>query len=125
MDRLRSASIPLTTDGSGAASVDFDFAITGGLYAVEWVVGTMDATVDVTLSVQGGPAGAKTVLTLTNAAASARYYPRDVMHDATGTALTGTSGGDRTLPVIDGKPRVVIAQGGAAKTGTLVLYYLV
>jgi hypothetical protein len=37
--------------------------------------------------------------------------------------LTGTSGGDRAMPIMQGKPQLVVAQGGAAGAGRMILYF--
>lgn len=123
--RQRYLILEATTDGAGAATENAARPISGQLYAVEWVIGTMATGVDVTLSEQSRPSGvARTLLTLTNADANAIYYPRYLVHGETGTALTGTSGGDRVMAYLMGTPRVVIASGGDTKTGSIVLYYL-
>jgi hypothetical protein len=117
-------TLTATTNASGDATVNGETSVFGRLEAVEWVLGTFDAGVDATLTCQATLSGvAQTLLTLTNANANALYYPRALVHDATGGALTGTSGGDRTLMLLTGKPRVVIAQGGNVKTGAVILYY--
>jgi hypothetical protein len=115
--------LPYTTDASGDVTVDGDRSVLGRLYAVQTDIdATVANAIDLTISTQGA-AGAKTLLTITDAAADALYYPRDVVHDATGTALTGTSGGDRAMPLLDGLPRVVVADGGDTLSGSVVLYF--
>jgi hypothetical protein len=120
---LHDLKLTATTDAGGNATVNADRGSHGWLYAVQVVVGTLAATADLTLSTQAHD-GAKTLLTLTNVTADALYYPRDLVHDAAGAALTGTSGGDRALPLCAGVPRLVVAQGGAAKTGSVILFWL-
>jgi hypothetical protein len=120
---LRQMALRGTTNASGDATIDAPVAIFGRLYAVEWDQGTLSVGADGVLSVQGSPIGARTLLTLTNPT-TGTYYPRDVQHDAAGTALTGTAGGDRTMPVIDGILRLVLAQGGNTQTGGMIVYYL-
>jgi hypothetical protein len=52
------------------------------------------------------------------------FYPRDLVHAvADGAALTGTSGGDRDLPILAGVIKVVIASGGDTKTGKVIVYF--
>lgn len=125
MTDLETLVLSITTDGSGDATVNSSYLIYGTLYAVEWVQGTLaSGAADATLTVQSTPSGvAYTLLTLTNAAGNAMYYPRALLNDLAGAALTGTSGGDRGLPLIYGKPRVVVAQGGATASGKILLYY--
>lgn len=124
MSRLKTRRLTITTDAGGDATVNDTLSILGKLFAVEWVQGTLAATSDVTLTVQGGESGvAQTLLTLTNQAANALFYPRHLVHGETGTALTGTAGGDREMPAINGTLRVVVAQGGATAAGSIVISY--
>ncbi len=108
-----------TTDGSGDVTINAPNSIYGFLYAIEWVFGSGTSGVDATFTMQSTPSGvAKTLLTLTNANADAWYHPRDDEHGSTGTA----SGG-KCYPLLVGIPRLVIAQGGSAKTYVAVLHY--
>ena len=114
-----------TTDSSGDLTVNYTAQVLGWLDMVEWIDGDLADGNDAVISAQSVPgesAAATTLLTLTNANADARYYPRALTHDETGTALTGTAGGDRVRPVIAGIPRLVIASGGDTKTGGCLLY---
>ena len=80
---------------------------------------------DAVLSVINTPEAVdKTLLTLTDANADDTYYPRDVVHNLTGTALTGTAGGDTTMLLVTGNLKLVVASGGDAKTGGCVVYIL-
>jgi hypothetical protein len=88
------------------------------LYAVEWVDTDFDAGVDAVLSVTDTPTGIdKTLLTLTNADAEATYYPQ---------VLTSTNAGAATTfytdQIVHGTLKLVIAAGGATKTGICVVY---
>lgn len=122
--KLHSVILQVTTDGAGAGQADDEAKIFGRLYAVEWIVGTFSAGVDAVLSIQSTLSGvAKTLLTLTDANANALYYPRHLVHSEAGAALTGTSGGDRVMPIIDGKLRLAVTSGGATKAGSVVVWY--
>lgn len=117
---LRDVKLTGTTDASGNLTVNADTQIAGLLFGIEWVVGTFAAGVDAVISMQSTPSGvAKTVLTLTNANANAFYNPREAEHDNTGAAITGAY----CYPLVIGKPRLVVAQGGNTMTGTCILYY--
>jgi hypothetical protein len=123
--RLKTRRLNVTTDASGDATTNDTLSIFGQLYAVETIDGDLADGVDLTLSVQSTESGtALTLLTLTDFNTDAMYYPRHLVHGETGTALTGTSGGDRALPVINGTLRAVVAQGGNAKTGGVIVYYI-
>ena len=124
MGRLKEAILVGTTSTAGAATINDTRATLGKLYAVEWIDGTLSDGVDAVLTCQNTASGvAQTLLTLTDANDDDWYYPRDVVHDLAGGALTGTSGGDREPPVINGVLRLVIADGGSAKTGGCIVYY--
>lgn len=114
-----------TTDGSGDLTVNHTTTVQGTLYMVEVIDGTFDDGVDWTITVQGVPgeqSAATTLLTLTDSNNDARFYPRVAVHGPTGTALTATAGGDNVEPIVSGTPRLVVAQGGNAKTGGVILY---
>jgi len=124
MSRIKEAILTGTTSTAGAATINDTSAILGRLYAVEWIDGDLADGIDAVLTAQNtASAVAQTLLTLTDANSDDWYYPRDVVHDLTGGALTGTSGGDRELPVINGVLRLVIASGGSEKTGGCIVYY--
>lgn len=108
-----------TTDASGDLTVNAVSQINGLLYAVEWVFGSGATGVDFVLSCQTLPSGvADTVLTITNADASAVYYPREAEVGSTGSAL-----GTYCYPRLLGTPRLVVSSGGNAKPYSLILYY--
>lgn len=117
---MRVVPLAFTTDTSGASTVTGE-SVNGFLYAVVWNKGTCDNGVDCTLSTVNS-AGAVTLLTLTDANTSTIYYPRHLMHGEAGAALTGTAGGDRAMPLASGNLKIVIAQGGAAKAGSVTCY---
>lgn len=127
--RLKTLEFSVTTDASGDGSQTATRSILGLLYAVEWSDGNFDNGVDATLSILNGELGdsdTTTIATHTNADAGDWYFPRELVHDAAGgAALTGTAGGDRALPVVNGTLKLTIASGGNAKTGGCVVYYLV
>lgn len=120
---MHDLKLTATTDGAGAATVNGPTGINGKLYAIQVLIGTLTSgAADLTISVQGHDAS-KTLLTLTNISANGLYYPRDLVHDASGNALTGSSGGDRALPLCVGVPRVVVADGGAGTTGSVIFFW--
>ena len=122
---LKRQILSITTNGSGAATAT-GFAVLGTLYAVEYRPGTGLTTIatGATLTITCESDTSKPLFTLANAGtANIWRYPRDLVHDETGGALTGANGGDRTCPVLNGFPKVVIASGGAAKIGSVIIYY--
>lgn len=123
---MKVQSFAITTAADGSATVNGEVALPGAkIYSVEVVIGTLtNAAADITLSDESGIGGvSKTLLTLTNITANATYYPRALVHDATGTALTGTAGGDRTKYLVTGKLRVTVAQGGNVTSGSVHVWY--
>ena len=122
MAKLKEIKLAGTTDGSGDLTVDATRPVLGRLFAIYVDASDADATTDTTISMQNHDAAA-TLLTLANDNSAATYYPRALLHDAAGAALTGTSGGDRELPLMVGVPRVVVAQGGAASAFNCTLFY--
>lgn len=113
----------LTTDTAGAATSTKQTSVLGKLYAIEYRPGTIDTGATVTVTCESD--SSKPLLTKAAAGTSnSWYYPRDLVHSSTdGSALTGTSGGDRAQPVCSGYFKIVIASGGSAKTGSVIVYY--
>lgn len=117
-----------TTDGSGDATAGHSTstvqsAILGRLAAIAYLPGTTDTGATVTVTCVGNVT--QTLLVKATAGTSnVMFYPRVVVNGNTdGAALTGTSGGDRVAQVLEGQIKVVIASGGATKTGSLIVYY--
>ena len=114
-----------TCSSGGAYSGTDTVPVNGRLIAVELVLGTLaSGAADVTVSVTRTPSGVdSTLLTLTDVAANALYYPRHQVHGNTGTALT--LDGTRimaTWPLVCGLVKCVVAQGGNAGAGTVIVY---
>lgn len=113
-----------TTNTAGAATVYGDEAVPGigEVVAVDYLPGTTDTGATFTLTSEG--AFSTSILAKTTAGtANVRFYPRIVVNGNTdGAALTGTAGGDRARPLAIGQLKVVIASGGAVKTGTARVY---
>lgn len=121
--KLNKMRINVTTAADGTGTGTGDRVVHGLLYAVQWVDGTFDDGVDGTLTIVSE--ATTTALAKADFNTDSVYYPRDIVHaSADGAALTGTSGGDRCLPVLYGKPTLTIAQGGNAKTGGCIIHFL-
>ena len=120
---MRRMRLALATNGSGAASTSGERSVVGRLFAIEYQPNDIDTGATLTVTCEG--VGSKPLLTKANAGtAVAWFYPRDLVHAvADGAALTGTSGGDRALPLLSGLPKAVIASGGATNTGAVLLYF--
>lgn len=120
---MKKVYVKLTCDASGDASVTSPSWVFGMLYAISYLPGTIATGATVTVTCEGPLS--KPLLTKANAGTSnAVFYPRDLLNGvADGAALTGTAGGDRGLPIMDGKVKVVVAAGGNAGAGGLIVYY--
>jgi|MudIll2142460700_1097286.scaffolds.fasta_scaffold159099_3 hypothetical protein len=113
-----------TCDSDGALTVKGTTAVHGYLEAVEWIDGDFANGVDAVISAYNTNSGTdNTLLTLTNADNDAWYYPRVLIHSEAGAALTGSSGGDRERPMINGIPRLVVSSGGDVVAGGCILYW--
>ena len=123
MGKLKEIRINATTDGSGDSTDDAGKGVNNGrLFAVQWIGGDLADGVDAVISTQGH-AASQTLVTLTNANDDKLYYPRHLVQGEDGADLTGTQGGDRTMPLMCGVPRLVVSSGGATKTGGCILFY--
>lgn len=109
--------LPFTTDGSGAATVQSTVDVFGRLIAVAWTDGDLADGVDAVISCVGSGRPDQTLLTLTNANDDAWHYPMVAASSTAGAALTWY-----TPQVISGTIKVVVAAGGATKTGAVRLY---
>jgi hypothetical protein len=121
---MKEISVSFTTAANGGATaLAPSGALFGKLYAVLYMPTSIDTGATVTITCEG--LGTKPVLTKASAGtANLWFYPRDLVHAvADGAALTGTSGGDRDLPILAGVIKVVIASGGDTKTGKVIVYF--
>ncbi len=108
-----------TTASDGSVTITGERTISGLLVAVQWIDGDLADGVDAVLSTINSPAAA-TLLTLTNANNDALYYPRVVAHSNVGAAQTAVD----QFQLIEGLPKLAITNGGGAKTGGCVIYWL-
>ena len=119
---MKKIMLSWTASALGAATVVSNTAVLGALYAVEYrPAATTNATIVLTCEADAS----KPLLTKATAgAAVVWFYPRDLVHEITdGSALVGAAGGDRSLPVMNGYPKVVITSGGNALSGSVILFY--
>jgi hypothetical protein len=117
--------IGITTDASGDSTDTTVQSIHGLLYAVDVVDGTLVDNFDLTITYTSPDGVSKTLLTLTNLTTDITYYPREQVHGNTGTGLT--LDGTRIAfgpPLVAGVVTCVTAQGGATKTGAIVLHVI-
>lgn len=122
---MRDITLSITTATGGAATVLGERAVNGKLYAIAYQPGDIATGATITITCNGPNASSKPLLTKASAGtANVWFYPRDLVNAvADGAELTGTAGGDRAEPLLSGVPKVVVASGGDAKVGRVILYY--
>lgn len=118
---MRRYRIPITTDGSGAATV-YSPRIAGKIHSVQYVKdGTTPFSNGVDFAVTAEATG-ENIWTESDVNASAVRYPRAPTHSQAGVAALYASGGtgvfDR-IAVASDRVKIVIAQGGASKLGVV------
>ena len=106
----RAVVIPVT-DGSGDATY-YTTYLTGYIAEIQYVKTDYAAGVDFTITIEST---GKSIWTEANIDASTYRSPRCAVHDSVGTVITG---GYSPVLLINDRVKVVIANGGIAKTGT-------
>ena len=124
--KLKEYIIEITTDADGDSTDTSESSIFGRLYAVDVVDGTLADNFDITLTYSSGhSAVSKTLLTLTNLSADATYYPREQVHDNAGAGVTYDGSNEiYEMPIVAGLVTATTGDGGATKSGAVVLYIL-
>ena len=119
---MRKYTFPITTDGSGNATVISSAVLLGELETIAYYPGTIATGATITVTAEGD--ASHTLLVKASAGTTNTWYhPRELIHNpADGAALTGTQGGDREEPIVDGYLKVVVASGGAGGIGSVVVY---
>lgn len=117
---IRRFEVAAVTNGSGAATVYTPF-LTGYIHAIEYVKTDYADGVDFTITAE---ATGETIWAESNVNAAKICLPRAATHSTAGVAALYAAGGTGVLDKIAlGRDRVeiVIAQGGATKTGTFII----
>ena len=109
------------TDGtSGDLTVTSDVVALGVLNSVEWIDGTFADGVDAVLTmVRDDDASDITLLTLTDANIDKIYSPRYLVQGNDGANIATTYG----KHFVNGKLKLVVADGGDTKSGGCIVYY--
>ncbi len=117
---LRKFTIALTTNGSGAAT-GYSPYLSGYIHAIQYVKTDFADGVDFTITAD---VTGEAILSLTDQNTATIVRPRAATHSTAGVAALYASGGtavnDRIALGRD-RVKVVIAQGGDTKTGTVIV----
>jgi len=109
----------ITTDADGDSTDDHTHTVFGYLVKLVYAKTDFADGVDLVLSMQSPPGAiAETIITLTNINASAVHYPVVDPSDTAGAAETAQP----VRHLLVGTPRIVTDEGGATKTGKVILY---
>lgn len=118
MSYVERHAIALTTDGTGAAT-GYSPVVTGVVSQIRYVKADFENGVDFTVTAE---ATGETIWAETDVNASATRAPRQATHSTAGAAALYADAGEAVLaPIAVARDRikVVVASGGAAKTGTV------
>lgn len=121
MSFVRSESITVTTDGSQAATA-YTNAINGRLRQIIYTKVDYTDGVDFTITTE---TTAQNLWVDTNINASEKVAPREPVHDTAGAGVTfdGTNEIYEPIPIANERIKIVIAQGGATKSGVFTFVY--
>ena len=115
---LHTTSVDITTDSSGDATVYLGSAIRGYLVALKYTRGDIATGGDLTIT---GETSGTPILTVANATSDAYWYPRAPANKvADNSAITDSA---ELIPIVRERIKVVVAQGGATKSGSIEAIY--
>lgn len=109
---LFAIEVDVTTNGDGAATA-YTPAFTGYIRTISVAKGTLAATTDIAITNEDT---SEAILTLTDVAANSADHPRVLQQDVTGNNVAGEY---TDVFVVAGRVKIVVAQGGAAASGTI------
>lgn len=124
--KIKDYRINVTVNADGDGTGYSESGVFGLLYKVQWISGDLADNNTSVLTCDNSSQSDETLLTLGAGEGDTDlvYYPRALACDAAGTALTGTAGGDRVMPLVLGTLKLVIAAGGVSKTGGCIVYVM-
>jgi len=113
---MKRVTIPIATITDGSCTAYGDSCV-GALYAVQLEDGDLADGVDITLTAENGQ-GSIPLLAQLNFNTDQMQYPRVLQTlNTDGTALA-----THCEPVVFGRLKLVVAQGGAVKTGSVTCF---
>lgn len=109
--------VSLTTDSNGDAT-GYTNRVTGRILGIVYAKTDFANGVDFTITLD---TTGQAILTLTNQNSGAAFYPRVPVHDEAGAGATldGTRAMRDCVVAADDRVKIVVAQGGNTKTGTV------
>ena len=108
-----------TTDASGDLTVYSNEAYFGEVYAVQTIDGTLDDGVDITVTSETADSLNIPILTKANFNTDGIYYVRTVANQVSDGAASTVYD---VKPLAAGRIKMVLAQGGNAKSGGCIVY---
>lgn len=117
---MRRVRIPITTAADGSATV-YSARISGKVHSVHYVKTDFANGVDFAVTAE---ATGENIWTESDVNASAVRYPRAATHSQAGVAALYAAGGTAVqdkVGMANDRIKVVIAQGGNAKSGALIV----
>lgn len=118
---MRRYKLPITTDGSGNATV-YSPRVAGKIHSVQYVKdGTTGFSDGVDFAITAEATG-ESILAKNDVNASAVFYPRAATHSQAGAAALYASGGTAVqdkIGIASDRVKVVVSSGGANKVGTV------
>lgn len=117
---IRKFTVSILTDGSGDATAYTPY-LSGYINAIQYVKTDFANGVDFTITAD---ATGESILALTDQNSSVKHFPRAATHSTVGVASVYASGGEAVnsrIALGADRVKIVIAQGGSAKTGTVVV----
>lgn len=119
---LTEMRIPFTTDGDGDAVVYGERSVFAKVFAVFYDRGDVVTGADIDITAINGSLVTENILETTDVGVSDLIiYPRRLVQNNAGGDLTGAKGGDREMYFLNGTPQVTVDEGGATKSGAIVL----
>lgn len=114
-------TVTVTTAADGSATV-YSTPLQGKVASVQYVKNNFDDGVDFNIT---NEKSGETIWQESNVNSAAIKYPRAAVHDTAGTAATldGTRAMRDQIPLAQDRVKIIIAQGGNAKSGTFHIVY--
>lgn len=117
----RRHTVSVTTAADGSATAYTGTTVNGFVHSIQYVKTDFDNGVDFTITTE---ITGQNLWVDTNVNASETVCPRQPTHDAVGAASLYAAGGEPVedyIAAADERVKIVIAQGGNAKTGTFYI----